>query len=221
MATTLNTQTIESFAALYDAGYDRAIFPAEYVSLSHLTHDALAAVGYTYPVVTTLTVCKLQAIMDWKWPPGKTKKLAAKNVAETVQETAREAFAAPDAAEAVRILCRLHGVGVPMSSAILTCFDPLRYTVIDARALNALKRLGLLDEMGLDESDVQFPDADAYGVYRAGCMQLADEARVSLRSLDRCLWMLDSTGLYTWAIHGVRLAPIGASPASGMQWAAE
>jgi hypothetical protein len=217
----LDKRTVESFASLYDAEYDRQIFPPEYLALSHLTRAELGTTGDVYPTRDHLTVEGLQAIMDWKYPRGKTRGFAAKNDPEAVVETTREAFAASDPIDAVSTLYRLHGVGVAMASAILTSFDPLRYTVIDVRAWNALERLGLIEPLGLSGLGDRLGYFETYAAYLRACTQLADDAGVSLRSLDRCLWTLDAcrsimndTGLYGWARDGVTIDPIVKSPES-------
>ena len=208
MKVVLNKTTIERVASLYDAEYDGAIFPTDYIARSHFTREELEASGYAYPVRNHLTVGELQAIMDWKSSRFKTRRLAAKNGADQVASITNEAFATTEVVEAICTLCRLHGVWVAMASAILTSYDPLRFTVIDVRAWTALKKLGLLEQLGLSKFDGRLDEPETYGAYRDGCSRLADDAGVSLRSLDRCLWTLDEKGLYDWVRHGVTLAPI-------------
>jgi hypothetical protein len=77
---------------------------------------------------------------------------------------------------AVEILDKLHGVGVPMASAILTTINPAKYTVIDVRALQSL---------GLSKWD---GSASFYIDYLQECSLLAFRHKVSLRTLDRALW---------------------------------
>ena len=77
---------------------------------------------------------------------------------------------------AIETLDRLHGVGVPMASAILTTIDPEKYTVIDVRALESL---------GLSKWD---GTASFYVDYLQACRALAFKYKVSLRTLDRALW---------------------------------
>ena len=210
MPIVLNKATVELIAALYDAKYDERaqIFPPGYLAVSHLTRSELDAAGYRYPLRSHLSVGELQAVMDWKYPPGKTRGLAARNGSEAVVEITREAFAACDPIDAVSTLSRLHGVGVAMASAILTAFDPLRFTVIDKRAWNALEKLNLIEPLGLSGLGDRLGYFETYAAYLRACTQLADEAGVSLRSLDRCLWTLDERRLYGWAIGGISLAPI-------------
>jgi hypothetical protein len=77
---------------------------------------------------------------------------------------------------AVETLDRLHGVGVPMATAILTMINPEKYTVIDVRALESL---------GLSKWD---GSAGFYIDYLQACRALAFKYKVTLRTLDRALW---------------------------------
>jgi len=78
---------------------------------------------------------------------------------------------------AVEILDKLHGVGVPMASAILTTIRPDKYTIIDFRALEAL---GITR---WPSGSVRF-----YLDYLRECRELARKLNVDLRTLDRALW---------------------------------
>ena len=85
---------------------------------------------------------------------------------------------------AVKALLELHGVDLPVASAILAAIFPERYTVLDFRALEAL---------GHARHDVRF-----YEEYLAFCNRLAESnivkpqsdlpAPTPLRTLDRALW---------------------------------
>ena len=85
---------------------------------------------------------------------------------------------------AVKALLELHGVDLPVASAILAAIFPERYTVLDFRALEAL---------GHARHDVRF-----YEEYLAFCKRLAESnivqpqsdlpAPTPLRTLDRALW---------------------------------
>jgi hypothetical protein len=77
---------------------------------------------------------------------------------------------------AVEILDALHGVGVPVASAILTTIHPTKYTVIDFRALESL---------GVSKWN---QSVDFYLSYLRACSALAVKHKVSLRTLDRALW---------------------------------
>src|SRR5271157_6500772 len=76
----------------------------------------------------------LEAIVHWKSP--RRMALLDINTDEEIGDSLR--FASdPFTPErsAVEVLGKLHGVGVPVASAILTAIKPEKYTVIDFRAL--------------------------------------------------------------------------------------
>src|SRR6185312_16670796 len=94
--------------------------------------------------------------------------------------------AAPESSinQSVKALFELHGVDLPVASAILAAIFPERYTVLDFRSLEAL---------GHARHDVSF-----YEEYLAFCRRLAESeivkpqsdlpAPTPLRALDRALW---------------------------------
>lgn len=77
----------------------------------------------------------------------------------------------------IETLCKLHGVGVPTASAILTTIIPEKYTIIDFRALESL-------------GVAKWPNdsVEYYIGYLQKCRELASANGVSLRTLDRALW---------------------------------
>jgi hypothetical protein len=79
--------------------------------------------------------------------------------------------------EAIEVLDRLHGVGVPVASAIMTTIDPVRYTIID---IYALRSFGI--------SDAPTSSVDYYLTYLRKCRELAQQLRIPLRTLDHALW---------------------------------
>jgi len=78
-------------------------------------------------------------------------------------------------AMAIAVLTALHGVGIPMASAVLTAINPNRYTVLDYRALESL---GITNW----SETVSF-----YVAYLEACRALAARHETSLRNLDRAL----------------------------------
>jgi hypothetical protein len=94
--------------------------------------------------------------------------------------------ASPDAStkDAVGALTALHGIDIPVASAILAAIFPERYTVLDFRALEAL---------GHARHNVEF-----YVEYLAFCKHLADcqivqpqpglPGPTALHALERALW---------------------------------
>ena len=96
---------------------------------------------------------------------------------------ALEVAAAPEAstAEAVSALMALHGVDLPVASAILTAIFPERYTVMDCHVLEAL---------GYPRQDVHFYEdflAFCKHVLAAGAGAQQGDAGTPLRALDCAL----------------------------------
>jgi hypothetical protein len=118
----------------------------------------------------------LKVIVRWK---------SARKIAFIDENTDREIANAlrfatnPHTSEksAIDTLDRLHGVGIPMASAILTTIYPEKYTVIDIRALESL---------GVSKWPTD--SLDYYVSYLRKCRELSQEHHVSLRTLDRALW---------------------------------
>ena len=122
----------------------------------------------------------LDAIIKWK-SPRPLGRIKNGNTPDEISEALRLAASAKHVRTAVGVLCGLNGVDVPMASAILTTIHPDRYTVIDWRALNAL---------GVKKS---WLTVDDYLQYLDFCKAKADELGISLRDLDRALWILGGT----------------------------
>ena len=118
----------------------------------------------------------LKIIVHWKSP----RKIAYIDDNTDIEIARALRFASdPRTSErsAVDVLDRLHGVGVPIASAILTTMFPEKYTIIDFRALESL-------------SVVNAPadSIEYYLGYLEKCRELAGKHNVSLRTLDRALW---------------------------------
>jgi len=119
-----------------------------------------------------------------RWKAQRALGWAKRNDAPTVESVTKWAFAAPSPCFAVHALTYLIGVGVRMATAILTVYDPEKYTVMDVRANATLLSLGLLKDRDLD-------DCRTYGPYLEACKGEAGRLGVSLRTLDKCLWVLN------------------------------
>jgi len=165
----LNKQIIEWVAReCYPPNWDTTVFSSEFRS-------PIVAHGF-------LTKCKLLEIVKWK--AQRVLPLADQNTEQTVRAVTRDAFVAADSdpREAIQLLCDLHGVQVRMASAILAVWAPTRYTVMDRRSCTALRR------WDVGYTDTRFTP-DSYAGYLDRCQQLAHKHRVSLRQLDRFLWV--------------------------------
>jgi len=136
------------------------------------------------------TLANLEAIVRWK--SERAVQYVIANSSEKVKRALTVA-AAPESSinQAVKALFELHGVDLPVASAILAAIFPERYTVLDFRSLEAL---------GHARHDVQF-----YEEYLTFCKRLADSevvkpqgdlpAPTPLRALDRALWEWSKTHL--------------------------
>jgi hypothetical protein len=127
-----------------------------------------------------LTSDALLEIGEWKSHRARSKLRG--NPPDLVETVTRQAFDAPD--ERLTVLTSLQGVGEPIASAILSVWDPSRYTIFDVRAvatLTAARQLPASPKVG-------------FGLYLATCRALAStvappDADISpLRALDRALW---------------------------------
>jgi len=118
---------------------------------------------------------RIRELARWKSPRR------ASLIDENSEQVLREAIALvsePQRSEvlAIGILTSLSGVGIPMASSILTAMFPLKYTIIDYRALATL---------GVEKwtGSIEF-----YLAYLEFCLATSKSAGLSLRSLDHALW---------------------------------
>ena len=79
----------------------------------------------------------------WKSPRAAAQY--RRNTAATIREVSRAALAARGERRRIELLTGLHGVSVPVASAILTLIDPRRYGVLDIRVWQLLFALGAVD----------------------------------------------------------------------------
>lgn len=121
------------------------------------------------------TRTELEDIFEWK-TNGRGRSRLRLNTDAEISDALSLSHSANTERAAVAVLCGLHGVDVPVASAILTTIDPQRYTVIDFRALEALG------------SPVTGRSVSFYLEYLRACRQLARAHAISLRDFDRALW---------------------------------
>ena len=144
-----------------------------------------------------LTPEEFEWIVEWKQERGFSKHVRGQNSEDAIREATRRAFAASDVATAIDSLVSVRGGGLkgvryPTASSILTFHDPKRFTIIDPRAWNALYAiLNALDpstEVLGRQSD--YDSGPIYATYVSLCQTLADLQHLSLRNLDRGLYVL-------------------------------
>src|SRR5512135_2751627 len=87
-----------------------------------------------------LTKAELEMVCAWK--SARVMKQVRRNSPAFVRNITRSALSCTSEPDKIKILTTLHGVGIPMASAILMFMDPQQYPVIDIRGwqlLHAMK----------------------------------------------------------------------------------
>jgi hypothetical protein len=116
-----------------------------------------------------------EEIFEWK-TRGRGRSRLKFNSDDEVSDALRLATIATTPRAAIAVLMGLHGVYVPVASAIMAVVKPNVHTVVDFRALQALD---------YHDKDRSLP---LYLAYRVYCLDLAAKWQMSLRNLDRALW---------------------------------
>ena len=122
-----------------------------------------------------LTLDELKTVCVWK--SERSKSRVASNATEDVETITQVCFGTLNERLRIGSLLLLNGIEFPTASVILHFFHPAPYPILDYRALEAL--------------GVQKPSAytfDFWNQYVAFTRQLADEHKVSMRTLDKALW---------------------------------
>ena len=112
------------------------------------------------------------------WKSKRRLELAASNDADDVEEVTRLAFSRGDEELRINLMRALRGVNWAMASVLLHVGVDETYPIFDWRALWALRS-------GMPNS-VTF---SFWWEYVECCRALAHEAGVSVRELDKALWM--------------------------------
>jgi hypothetical protein len=128
----------------------------------------------------------LETVYEWKfrglWPQRKIRLMLA-FPEQQVASLSRRAFSCSDELGALMILTLIPGARAAGASAILTVYDPTRYTVMDVRALQSLITLERWSEdQGVVASCLAWPE------YLDVCRGLANQVDRPLRTVDRALW---------------------------------
>ncbi len=115
------------WSALYDTSYDKEV-------------------GSKYRGRRALGLDELEVIYGWKyrglWPAKKIRALRAHVTDRQARDWTWRAFACPDNLGALCIAGTLAGAGPGGASTVLTAVDPIRFTVMDARAIKSPAFLG-------------------------------------------------------------------------------
>lgn len=130
-----------------------------------------------------LTKNELIEICDWK--AARARKYIKQNRKDKLKDISAKAFKAKDEKEKMEILTKLHGVGIPMGSAILMLTDPKNYGVIDRRAWGVLYKLRVVKTK---PRGVNF-SYEEWLVYLDIIRYFARKYRVTARDVERTLYI--------------------------------
>jgi hypothetical protein len=122
-----------------------------------------------------LTLEQFQFLVDWK--SSRPAKHHAKNDEETIREVTKLAFATKVESLRLRALMLLEGVEVRTASAILHFCHNDPYPIFDKRAIWSL---------GIESAPTYW--LGLWDRYVAACREIAKDANVTMRVLDRALW---------------------------------
>jgi hypothetical protein len=146
----------------------------------------------------SLTLPQVRALIGWKFGSMAHRRARALDgLADTgwngsagARATIRRALAADDDLEALSLIAGpdgIHRFGPAMGSTILAACRPERFTVADVNAIAALR---MLDRMPPGPETFRLKDWTAY---LHACRALSKTCRMSLRDVDRALWVAGAT----------------------------
>jgi hypothetical protein len=153
----------------YDA-YQRSTLSLYEDELDVIAIGKRAQIAGEYSREEFLRVCR------WKTPRSQSR--CRRNTPEEVSEITRIAFSTPIERLRIDILRCLHGVEWPTASVLLHLGHSDRYPILDVRAVWS---------WGFDETPPY--TFEFWQEYVQKCRELAKGQGVSMRSLDRALWM--------------------------------
>ncbi len=116
-------------------------------------------------------------VARWKWRGGRTRQLCNENKEEEVREISAFAFSAKTDRAQYGALLALSGVREPMASAILHFAYCDRYPILDKRAIKAV-------------GGEPYWNFQLWLEYTKICQKAVGRFRVSMRDLDRALWVV-------------------------------
>lgn len=158
---------VRAWAAAYPAVDDEVLAPL--AGRDHFDRDAME----------TVVVWKFQSMAHRR---ANARRGLAKEPDGRIEDITGRALSCNDDLGALLIVDVLQGVGPALGSAVLTAADPERYTVMDTRAIQSVRALGL--------PGARFDNADhrEWLDYLTTCRSLRDTTGESLRAVDRALF---------------------------------
>jgi hypothetical protein len=145
-----------------------------------------------------LTPEQVGELIDWKFQSMPHRRaLARRGITPERWESAsgqtgagdviRWALASRDDFESLAVMARqvggIYRFGPAMGSVVLAACQPAVFTIADTRALYSLRALGLL------EAGPPYFYLDNWLPYLVACRGLAERCDLSLRQVDRALWI--------------------------------
>lgn len=169
----LNKAWIEELAEKYDEENKKEKF------LEKKIFECISEVGSPPRYLTTDILVKIA-----EWKAARVKGYVDRNRSDEqfVKDVTQVSLLTKNERLRLEALTLLSGVNIRMASAILFFCFPERYTVMDWRAWKSLKTLGKLNGEIKD-------NFDCWKKYNDVCRQIAGQFGVSLRKLDKALWM--------------------------------
>ena len=141
------------------------------------------------------------AMCRWKSPRAMGK--CRRNSAATIRRISRAALATRSERKRMNLLASLHGVSVPMASAILTLVDPKRYGVLDIRVWQLLFAM---NSVRTNPRGVGLNFKNWYHYLRK-LRHHAREMDISARTVERTLFeyhrKVQQGKLYEWPRRGI------------------
>jgi hypothetical protein len=131
-----------------------------------------------------LTSAELEAVCRWK--SARAIHHIRANTAGQVRSATRQALGTRRERQRLEALRALHGVSVPMASAILTLLDPRRYGVLDIRVWQLLYHLGVV---GRKPGGSGF-DFDDWSRFLAVVRRYSLKLGVKARDIERTLFIV-------------------------------
>ena len=131
---------------------------------------------------------KEEFIKICKWKSPRPTKYYMKNSEENIKEITKRAFSLKYEKKKMELLDSLNGVGVRVASAILTVIYPDKYGIIDVRAWNALRNLGIIK--GPEKRKNYFSFNDWYR-YLKIIKHIAEKNKTTPRKIDLTLYSFD------------------------------
>lgn len=161
------TRWIKSWAGVYAVGQDTMLKPF---------HGA-----------RTLDRPAIFALIEWKFNSmphrlANAKRGISKEREQVFIDVTKAACSCIDDGAALRILTVLQGVGPALGSALLMAMNPIRWTVLDVRALKSIR------VVGYESVPRNAQDPKTWLPYLEACRDVQARTDEPLRSVDRALF---------------------------------